>query len=409
MMRLFAALCLLLAAASGRAGPPCGTSYTQANAAVLAADVGQDLERQLVIKIEAAERVFGSGKKNAQKTALHDLSLALNLLERNSTRQLPEDVRSGLITAVGDFRRCIENGEIATASLTVRATRPDGTTVPGAVIRVNDEEVGTTGPDGTLAVTIPAGGTRVSAIMYLTEQGDAFVTLAPGASTSVDVLLGNSEPQEPSTLILAESVDAIVPRDFASFTLQFLDPAGNMVPLGQIEDIRLAKADGSGWTYWSDKFEVTSDGGLRPRNLAVWRDAARLQRGKLALDVQAQDRRGRLHAGTVIFYLGYLSIEARLVSPPSNPSLPVGGLPVAISLLGSDLMVRTVTNPDGTFPVPLLPEGNIVFSASTISSGQHYYADAVLAVDHHCRIAVSLLHRQDKIGGVPPYTLETRR
>jgi hypothetical protein len=407
MMRLSAVLCLLLVAGSGHAERVCAVPYAHAKDAILDAEVGQGLERKLVTKVENAWRIFGSGKKNAKKTALHDLSLALNLLERKSTRQLPEDLRSALVTAVGDFRRCIENGEIATASLTVRVTRPDGTTVPGAVIRVNDEEVGTTGPDGTLGMTVPAGGTRVSAIVYVTEQGDAFVTLTPGASSSVDVLLGNSEPHEPSTLILAESVDAIVPRDFGSFTLHFLDPAGNLVPLGQIEDIRLAKADGSGWTYWADTFEVTSEGSVRPRNLAVWRDAVRFQRGKLALDVQAQDRRGRLHAGTVTFYLGYLSVEARLVSPPSNPSLPVGGLPVAISLLGSDLIVRTVTDPDGTFPVPLLPEGTIVFSASTVSGGQHYYADAVFAINDHYRIRVNLLHTQDKINRVPPYTLET--
>lgn len=407
MIRFGAVLCLFLFAGSGRAERACAVPYAQAKAAIVDANVGQGLERKLVTKVENAWRVFGSGRKNAKKTALHDLDVALGLLDRKSTRQLPEDLRSGIVMAVGAFRRCIESGEIVTAFLTVRATRPDGTTVPGAVIRVNEEEVGTTGADGTLRVPVPAGRTRVSAIVYVTEQGDAFVTLAPGASSSVDILLANSEPQEPSTLILGESVDAIVPREFGSFTLHFVDPAGSVVPIAQIEDIRLVKPDGSGWTYWADKFEVAGDGSVRPRSLAAWRDAVRPPRGKLTLDVQAQDRRGRLHAGTVTFYLGYLSVEARLVSPPSNPALPVGGVPVAISLLGSDLLVRTVSNADGTFAVPLLPEGNIVFSASTVSGGQHYYADAVLAINDHSRIGVTLLHTQDKINRVPPYTIET--
>jgi hypothetical protein len=407
MMRFCAVLCLFLLAGSGHAERVCAVPYAQAKAAVVNAHVGQGLERKLVTKVENAWRVFGSGRKNAKKTALNDLDVALGLLDRRSTRQLPEELRGAIVGALGEFRRCIESGELATASLTVRAIRPDGTTVAGAIVRVNDAEVGTTGTDGTLRVTVPAGGARVSAIMYVTEQGDAFVPLAPGASSSVDILLGNSEPQEPSTLTLAESVDALVPREFGSFTLHFVDPAGSVVPMGQIEDIRLVKQDGSGWTYWADKFEVAGDGSVRPRDLAAWRDAVRLQRGKLTLDVQAQDRRGRLHAGTVTFYLGYLSVEARLVSPPSNPGLSVGGLPVAISLLGSDLIVRTVSNPDGTFSVPLLPEGTIAFSASTVSGAQHYYADAVLAINDHSRISVNLLHTQDKINRVPPYTLET--
>lgn len=291
MLRI-AALCLVFCAATVRAATPCAASYEHATSTTLAARLGQGLERKLVTKVENAWRIFSSGKKNGRKVALQQLGGALGLLERNSTKQLPEDVRAPVREAIDAFRRCIEGVEIATASATIRVKRPDASVAPGAIIRVNDEEVGITGADGALTVTLPAGGARVSAIRYMGEQGDAYLTLAPGTVGSVDILLVDREPQEQSKLVVAEAVDGIFPSTATTFTLQFIDPTGAIVPLADIDNIQLRKPDGSGWTYWSDDFEVTSDGSLRARDAAAWGGTLRSQRSALNLTVQAQDRRG---------------------------------------------------------------------------------------------------------------------
>src|SRR6185436_18590642 len=166
---LFLIAAALLLAASAYADAPCSDLYEQAKTSIVEARVGRGLEMKLLTKVENAWRIFRSGKKNAQKNALKQLDNALSLLDKNSTKQLPPDLRAALTTRISDLRHCIAGGQLTTGTLTVRVSKPSITTMSGtelgagAIIRVNDEEVATTGADGTVTIEVPAGSVAVDA------------------------------------------------------------------------------------------------------------------------------------------------------------------------------------------------------------------------------------------------------
>lgn len=402
-----------LIAASLRADAPCASTYDKAKAAIVAARVGRGLEMKLLTKVDDAWRAYRSGKKNAQKDALHDLDVALGLLDKNSTKQLPADIRTTVTDAITAFHHCIETGAVTTASLTVRVTRPSidtpGATVlvAGAIVRVNGVEVATTATSGQVTVDVPAGETAIEAVVYPMEAAATGVTLAAGTAQTVELRLTDSEPEENTQLGLDEAPDGVLPASFGSFTLRFLDPTGARVALRSIEEVQLRRSDGSGWTYWPEAFRVAVDGSLQPADLANWRTVLTNQSGRLELGVSAIDTRGRVHQGTFIFYLGSVAVEGHLVAPPSNPALPIGGIPVFASILNTDVVFRAVTAADGSFTFPSLPRGNLELDVTTVGAdGKTYYGDAVVTLTGDVRIFVNLLYTTDKMNGVPLFRTE---
>jgi len=409
---LFLVLLTLVWRTTVLADVPCSGTYEQAKSSIAASRVGRGLEMKLLTKVENAWRVFGGGKKNAQKDALQQLDAALKLLDRNSTKELPRDVRASVQDAITAFRQCLAGGTVTTASLTVRVTRHDSDTggtqlVVGAIIRVNGEEAGTTGSAGTLTVDVPAGQDSIEAIVYPLEGATATVTLATGTATTVEMPLRDRESSENTTLVLDEAPEGALPATFASFTLRFVDPAGASVPMKSIEDVRLRRADGKGWTYWPQLFAVAADGTMRSTDVTRWRNALNAQGGRLDLSVSAIDTRGRVHAGTFTFYLARYTIQGRLAAPPSNPALNVGGIYVLVTVLNTDLVFRVVTAADGTFTLPLLPGGNIEIDATTLADGKNYYGDAVVTLNGNVTVTVNMLYTTDKINGVPLYQVSS--
>ena len=411
---VIAVLGSLFVVASLRADVPCANTYEKAKAAIVTARVGRGLEMKLLTKVEDAWRIYRSGKKNARKDALHDLDVALGLLDKNSTKQLPSDVGASVTDAITAFHHCIETGAVTTASLTVRVTRPSidtpGATVlvAGAIVRVNGVEVATTGASGQVTVDVPAGDAGIDAVVYPMEAASTSVTLAQGTAQTVELRLVDSEPEENTQLVLDEAPDGVLPANFGSFTLRFLDPAGAHVTLRSIEEVQLRRSDGSGWTYWPEAFRVAAaDGSLQPVDLASWRTALTNQGGRLELGVSAIDSGGRVHQGSYTFYLGSITVEGHLAAPPSNPALPVGGVPVFASVLNTDVVFRTVTAADGSFTFPALPRGNLELDATSIGAdGKTYYGDAVVTLTSNVRIYVNLLYTTDKMNGVPLFRTE---
>jgi hypothetical protein len=408
-------LCLVVAAllfaAVLHADAPCSGAYEKAKASIVDARLGRGLEMKLLTKVDNAWRVFRSGKKNAQKNAADDLDNALNLLDKNSTKQIPPEIRAAVQQAIAAFKQCIEGGTVTTATLTVRVTRHDietgGTAlVAGAIVRVNGEEVATTSSAGTATVDVPAGHTDLLAIVYPMEGATASVDLAAGTATTVDLPLTDREEHENTSLVLAEAPDGALPSTFNSFTLRFVDPTGASVPMRSIEEIQLRNIGGTGSTYWPQLFGVAADGSIQATNVTAWRSALNAQGGKLELAASAIDTRGRVHWGTFTFYLARFTMAGQLAAPPSNPTLNLGGIYVFASVLNTDLVFRTVSNADGSFSLPLLPGGNIEIDANTIAGGQNYYGDAVVTLNGNLRVIVNMLHTTDKINGVPLYQTE---
>ncbi|MEA2462985.1 MAG: hypothetical protein QOJ98_732 [Acidobacteriota bacterium] len=188
----------LLIAVSVRADVPCAGSYEAARNGVTSMRLGRGLEMKLLTKVESAWRTYRGGKKNAQKNALQQAEQAVKLLDRNSTKELPPNVRASVQKSIDDFRRCIEGGNLTTASLTVRVVQPQlenpSTTelVAGAIIRINGEEAGLTSSAGTAVVEVPAGETAVEAIVYPASGATKAINLSAGTATTVELVLDDA-------------------------------------------------------------------------------------------------------------------------------------------------------------------------------------------------------------------------
>jgi hypothetical protein len=413
MKRLLALLAVsLLIAVPALADAPCAGSYETARSTITSMRLGRGLEMKLLTKVENAWRIYRGGKKNAQKNALQQIEQVLKLLDRNSTKALPPSVRASVQKSVDDFRRCIESGNLTTASLTVRVLQPrleNPSTmelVAGAIIRINGEEVGLTSTVGTVVLDVPTGETVVDAIVYPASGATKTINLSAGSASTVELLLDDASPRERSVLSVDEAPEGALPSGFSSFTFRFLDLTGHPIPMSTVEAVDVMASDGSRFTYWGSRFGVAADGGIRPNDLNTWRDALHVQSGKVDVAVTGMDTRGRLHFGRFAFHLARFTVQGRLVAPPSNPSLDVGGLHVFANILNTDLVFRTITAADGSFALPELPRGNLEISAETVADGKSYYGLAVNSINMDTRFIVNMLHTSDVIQGVPLYSIE---
>lgn len=375
--------------------------------------LGRGLEMKLLTKVEQAWRTSRSGKKNAQKNALQQTDQALKLLDRNSTKQLPPDVRLTVQKAIEAFRKCIAGTAVSTASLTVQVIRPQIENpssmerVEGAILRVNGEEVAVTSSSGAVTMDVPAGETRVEAVLYPHSGAQRTVHLAAGTAQTVELELDDHTNYERSVLMVDEAPEGTLSNAFSTFTFRFRDLSGNSIPMAFVEAVDLLRPDGSRFNHWAPRFSVAADGSIRPNDVAAWREELNGQQGKLDLSIMAVDTRGRHHFGRFPLYIARFVVQARLAAPPSNPTLDVGGVHVVASILNTNLVFRTVTAADGSFSLPLLPRGNLEISAETETAGKKYYGLAVTALNDHIRVFVNMLYTTDTMNGVPFYTIET--
>jgi hypothetical protein len=199
----------------------------------------------------------------------------------------------------------------------------------------------------------------------------------------------------------------MLPSTFSTFAFRFRDLSGNVVPIAYVDAVDVLRPDGSSFNHWAERFAIDTDGAIRPTTVQAWRDALSARQGKIELSVMAVDARGRHHFGRFSLFITKFIVQPRLAAPPSNPGLAVGGVYVIASILNTDLVFRAVTAADGSFSLPPLPRGNLEISAETEAGGRKYYGLAVLPVNDHIRLTVTMLDTSDTMNGVPFYSIET--
>ena len=294
----------VLIVSAATASAPCASRYETAIGAVRESHVGKGLEQKLLTKVGSAWRKFQSGRKNGTKNASQEIAKALLMLNKDATKQLPAAVRDSIRDELKSFRDCMDGDQTGTSTVTIHVVRPtlgspDRAPAAGAIVRINGEEIGVTGADGTLTVEVREGANAVEAIVYPLERA---VGLAPAGATDVHLLLTDGESRENTVLQLDEAPDGVLAANASTFTARFVDDTGTTIPLAVVEDVQLRGAGDRSSTYHADAFVIRPDGSMAPQILALWKTAiSRDVQQELA--ITATDARGRQHSGTLKFTL----------------------------------------------------------------------------------------------------------
>jgi hypothetical protein len=126
--------------------------------------------------------------------------------------------------------------------------------------------------------------------------------------------------------------------------------------------------------------------------------------GPHVLLVQVLDTQGQVHLQELPFSIAQFTVHGRLSAPPSMPDLDLGGIQVAVSMVNTDIQFLTETRADGTFPLPVLPAGDLLLKASTRRSGVLYRAVGQAVVAGPMRLDVKLRGPVGNANRVPPIT-----
>jgi hypothetical protein len=403
------ALLTITAGAHGPAiasqGRDCDKEVTVVTSSV---DALPDTMRMLVDR--RVTKALALSRFHRRDDALTQLDAATALLAGPRGQRVQKGARTELTRSIDVLRRCLAATEPPPlATLTIRAVQEDGTpTGEGVFLHVEGVAVGRSGSDGTFHTTVPSGTIRIEATEYPSSAGSDVVTIAPGGSQVVSVVLaGSKEPSEDSDLVLEEAPDDILPANPASLTLKFVQD-DVPVRIDRIEDIEIADTRGDAGESVEEFFGV-SDGAIHAKvpSAASRRIAGHVRIGRpLWLAVSAIDTDGRSHYGSLPFQIGQFKLDVVLAAPPSNPALQVSNIPVRISVVGTEIALIRTSDAHGRFQIAALPDGTLEFDAHTVAAGIHYYANAALTLCADRSVTLLMANVKDLVAGVPALILD---
>jgi len=345
-----------------------------------------------------------------QDAALAHMDAVTALLEGPRGERVKDGARAALTKSIEVLRRCVAATDpppLATLSVSVfeEGGRPAG---EGVFVDVEGIPIGRTGPGGTLRADVPSGEIAVHATEYPSSDGANGITLPPGGSSAVSVVLMDSkEPTEDSDLVLEEAPDDILPANPASLTLKFVQD-NVPVRIDSIEEINISEDRDTGGESLTELFGVV-DGAMHAQvpSAAYRRIAEQAAIGRpLWLAALAIDTEGRSHYGAIPFQLGQFKLDVVLGAPPSNPALPVANIPVRVSVVGSDVVLRRTSDAHGRFQIEALPDATIVFEGHTVASGIHYYTNASLTLCADRSVTLLMVNVKDLVAGVREVVLD---
>ncbi len=413
----FSSLTILIMLGSVISGQPkiaaqsCDNLFPSTREAVRSAELGLGVQTQVLGEIDSAARRYYQATVKQRPYIHQDLIEAYSLLSPELAPNLSQDVRDPVQQSIINLRTCLDADRRSFGTITVRIFDFDGATLVGnAKIKVNGFAIGTTSLGGTLTFPVRAGDVTVEAISFPSSQKGIIVTIAPGESKQVDIILDESKDvYQDTSLVLNESNDGILDSNFSSFTLRFTD-GRRTIPLTRLSEITLIDLPDSGGsaeqTVFLDSFFTLSPTGMiTPSNLTALRNTLATRSGLLRLIVEGEDDTGAVHRAEVEFQIGRFQINVQFQAPPSNPSLSRAGILVKVKFTPGTVIFRLVTDANGSITLPKMPSGVLEVSAETLQGGRYYYGQGLSSVNSNFLINVSLLNTIDRINGVVPFTI----
>ncbi len=311
--------------------------------------------------------------------------------------------------------------QASSATLTIRTLEDEEGLPPGpagTIIRIDGQEVGVTGADGTLTVQVVPGPRDVVAFIRSDRGARESVDLAPGANETLDLVLKSTKLPllEDYDLIILEAQSGILPQDFASLTLVFRRPDGSPIALDLINGLTLtgiaqgsASEETGGGQPITDPVRLDEFFALAPDGLSIIAtDVEGLRTVLSAFVGQVQIygivsnlTEGMVYETFATMNLGRFTINGQLSPPPSNPTLPVDAIPVKLNLLGTNIELEILSDVGGALSFTSLPFGSVNLRAETEDSGIVYSGAGITFMDADKDVTINLLTTIDVINGEP--------
>ena len=312
---------------------------------------------------------------------------------------------------------------VTAATFSVQAERldPDATARLEIVARMNAENGGntvgsgfavkldgvtraTTDAQGRARVVTPLGVSEITVSSPPNYYGAAQVIgLTAGETRNVDVELGDSgEFGAESMLRMDRLQHLMLPRNIPLVVLRFFQYE-KIVASDLVELVELRDPAGGPPMDITGLFTIRSDGSLAANSTAFFAAIGNLN-GKKLLFAQVLDKQGVPHLREIQFYVSQRTVLGKVSAPPSNPGLPLGGIPIQVSVLNTDIAFETESAVDGTFPLPLLPSGILLIKAETTSGGIYYTGRGTAVISGNVRVDLKMRGPTDVTNNVPPIT-----
>ena len=259
-----------------------------------------------------------------------------------------------------------------------------------------------TDAQGLASIVVPLDVSKVGVSKPPNYFGvSSVIGLNAGETRIVNVELGDSGELGAESMLRIDLLQHLMlPRSVPLVVLRFFQNE-KAVASERLELAELRDPDGGPDTDLTNLFTVRSDGSLAA-SPATFFAAVGDFGGKKLLFVQVLDKQGVVHKMEVPFYISLYMAKGKLSAPPSNPSLPLGGILIQVSMLGTDITFQTESASDGSFPLPVLPTGSILIHAETSSGGHFYLGQGPAVISSNVRIDLKMRGSVDVTNNVIP-------
>jgi len=253
---------------------------------------------------------------------------------------------------------------------------------------------------GAATLIIPASSTTVGARRPPSQAGVAPLTPVAGQTQTVDIVVSDdAELYGDARLRIDQVQQSLLPIDFAALRLRFVDANESTVKLSSVTSVELYDGDDHSLGLETMNFQLDADGTVAPVDLSAIRTLLN-RSGRLQLELMGTDANGIEYSARQAFYISRNKVSGALLPPPSFPGLQLGAIRVVGTILNTGIVVATVTDANGHFDLPSLPDGNLKIAAQTFQLQRYYYGAGVTPLSYDTTLSVPMLSAQDMTAAV---------
>jgi hypothetical protein len=263
----------------------------------------------------------------------------------------------------------------------------------GWEVFVDDAHRGVTKPDGRAELTIETDAKIVSVLHPMKGLGSAALpAFTAGSVTHLKVIVDDAKkPGNGSLLRIQESKLGVLPRTTPAVTLRVLKDE-KAIKLVRFQSVSISGPDHS--IDATDLFRVQPDGSAAAAGSA-FRTALVGMKGPLLVETYATDALGNGYAVSEEFQFADHRIRIQLVAPPSNPTLSLEGIRIAVRQLDGDVRFVAESDANGRIVLPDVPAGNLDFSGRTRQGNVHYSAFGTAYISRDSLVRLTLMALTD--------------
>lgn len=255
---------------------------------------------------------------------------------------------------------------------------------------------------GQASFLLPLDVQSLSARRAPSHVGTAELDLRRGTGNSVDIILSDDgEVYADAALRIDQVQHLLLPNSFSNLTLRLIGPNESTIKITDLATVELFNSIGQSLGDLTSLFALNADGSIMAPDMAALRSRIVGKSGRLTLAVTGLDAQENVYRATASFHLTRNAVRGSLAAPPSFPGLQLGGIRIVGKILNTDVVAYTLSEADGSFDFPNLPNGNLSISAETFQNQRYYYGTGVFSLTGAANLNIPLLSSLDDASTAP--------